>query len=453
MLQRLYLWLLKLYNRVFENNVFRRVVKNSGYLTGTTGISAALGMVQGILIARLLGVNDYGVLGAIITFISILNKLVSFRMGELVVQYVGHFTETGDEPRAAAVYKIATIVEIVTSFIAYGLVYLLSPFGAQFLAKDPNASDLFAFYGLIVLINMVVESSTGLLQIFDRFSKMAGWNLAASISTLALVLMVYLLDGTLTGILLAYMIGKTINALGISLAAQAEAVKRWGKSWWKTPISLLHSQRRELTNFAISTNISASLSLITKDSEVLWVSFFRGPTEAGYYRLALSLANIVQLPISPLPQATYPELSRQVARLKWDNFRYILRQGSYLAGGYSLAATIFLIAFGNPLIAVIYSPEYLPAYAALVILLVGLLVANTFYWRRPALLTLGLPDFPTKVNSILAAAKVIGILLLVPSYGYMASAALLTGFYWIGSIVNVLKIRSVLTQRTQVSST
>jgi O-antigen/teichoic acid export membrane protein len=300
---------------------------------------------------------------------------------------------------------------------------------------------------------MVFESSTGLLQIFDRFPQMAGWNLAASVSTLALVLMVYFRDGNLTGILVAYMLGKSINALGLTLAALVEASRRWGKSWWKTPVSLLNNQRRELTHFAISTNISASLSLITKDSEVLWVSFFRGPVEAGYYRLALSLANIVQLPVSPLPQATYPELSRQVARLRWDNFRYIMRQGSYLAGGYSLAATLFLIALGSPLIATIYSPEYLPAYPALIILLVGLLIANTFYWRRPALLALGHPDFPTKVNSILAAAKVIGIILLVPTYGYLASAVLLAGFYWIGSIVNVLKIRSVITQRAQVSGT
>jgi O-antigen/teichoic acid export membrane protein len=80
----------------------------------------------------------------------------------------------------------------------------------------------------------------------------------------------------------------------------------------------LRPRFRQLTHFAVSTNISASISLITKDSELLWVSLFRGPVETGYYRLALTLTNLVQMPISPLPQATYPELSRQAARGEWQ---------------------------------------------------------------------------------------------------------------------------------------
>ena len=49
--------------------------------------------------------------------------------------------------------------------------------------------------------------------------------------------------------------------------------------------------------------------------------------------------------------------------------RDLLRQGSLLAGGYILAATLFLSLPGKPLIAFLYTPPYLPAYPALVILL------------------------------------------------------------------------------------
>ena len=75
------------------------------------------------------------------------------------------------------------------------------------------------------------------------------------------------------------------------------------------------------------------------------------------------------------------------------------------------------------------------------------LFANTFYWRRPALLALGRPDFPAKINSVLAALKVCGILLFVPKYGYLASAALLSSFYLFGSTIPALKIRSIMSRR------
>lgn len=426
------------------NPLLQRVLKNSSYLFGTTGISAALGMVQGILVARLLGVEGFGILGTIILFTSVVNNFASFRMSELVIKYVGHYTETGDPERCAAVFKLSALVELVASLVAFILLCLLAPLGARYLAKDPSLTPEFILYGLVVLANLISESSTGLLQITDRFGRLAGLGLVSNVITLALIAILYLAGGGITGVLVAYMIGKSISALGLSIAALVEAQHRWGSDWWRTPVGILRSQYRELRRFAISTNISGTISLITKDSELLWVSLLRNPLETGYYRLALTLTNLVQMPVNPLPQATYPELSRQVANRRWDEMRYLLWRGALLAGGYTLVATLFLVIFGKPLIAFLYTPEYLPTYPALVILLLGYLIANTFYWRRSALLALGHADYPAKVNAVLAVLKVVGVLLLVPTYGYLASAALLTAFYWVGTVLTVWKIYAVM---------
>jgi O-antigen/teichoic acid export membrane protein len=436
---------------MLQNPLFRRVVKNSGYLFSGTGISAALGMLQGILVARLLGVEGYGIVGVITLFTGIVNNLISFRMGEVVIKYVGEYVEAGNEKQAAALFKLAALVEMGASVVAFALLVLLAPLAAQYLAKDASLTSLFVLYSLVVLANLIAESSTGLLQIFDRFRPIAILGLVGNIVTLALVALVYWLRGGLAGILLAYLIGKAVSALGLSLVALLESSHRWGRGWWRASFQPLKPRFRQLTQFAVSTNISASISLITKDSELLWVSLFRGPVETGYYRLALTLSNLVQMPISPLPQATYPELSRQAARGEWQQMRSLLRQGSQLAGGYTLVATIFLIILGKPLIAWLYTPQFLPAYPALLILLLGYLVANTFYWRRSALLALGRADFPAKVNLVLAAFKMAGILLLVPRYGYLASAALLTGFYWIGSLVTVWKVYTLLPKESRAA--
>jgi O-antigen/teichoic acid export membrane protein len=196
----------------------------------------------------------------------------------------------------------------------------------------------------------------------------------------------------------------------------------------------------------VNTNLSGSLSLITKDSELLWISLLRSPLEAGYYKLAFSLANLAQMPVQPLPQATYPELSREVARRNWGNVRQVLRQGSLLAGGYTLAAALVLLLFGKPIIRTFYRPEFLPAYPAILILLTGLLVANTFYWNRIALLAVGRPGYPTRVNLGLAIAKIAGVLLLVPAYGFLASASLFAGSYLIGVSLCVLKFRTEISK-------
>jgi len=438
------------FNRLFGNELIQRVVKNSGYMFSATGAAAALSMVQSILVARLLGVTDFGVLGTITLFTSVVNKFASFRMSELVIKYVGEYTVEGDETKAAAVFKSAAIIETVTSFFAFGLIWLLAPLGAQFFAKDIAATNWFILYGLIVLANFMIESSTGLLQIFDKFKIIAGTTVGQSILTLILVGLVFINQGGLYEIVLAYMAGKMAGAIALAASALVFAARRWGFNWWRAPIGSLRDRSKELVRFAFSTNISATINLVNKDGELLWVSALTGPTGAGYYKLALSLANLIQLPVSPLPQATYPELSREVAAKKWGNMRYILRQGSIMACAYSVLAGLFLLIFGRQLIAFFYTPDFLPAFPALLILMVGLLFANTFYWNRISLLSLGLADYPAKVNSIAAVLKFIGIITIVPIFGYLGSAALLSGFYLFSVSLNVRKTFNELRDRARV---
>ena len=91
--------------------------------------------------------------------------------------------------------------------------------------------------------------------------------------------------------------------------------------------------------------------------------------------------------------------------------------------------TVVLILFGQPLIRLTYGAEYLPTYPALVILLIGYTFVNILYWNRVALLSLARPVFPTLVNFLGMLIKVALIFLLVPIYGYLAFAVLLSGYY------------------------
>jgi O-antigen/teichoic acid export membrane protein len=438
-------------NRILANPLLRRVVKNSAYLFSATGLSAAVGMLQGILTARLLGVETFGILGAITVFTSVINRFASFRMSELVVRYVGEFEEQGKPKQAAALFKGAAVVEMGASLIAFALIWALAPFGARWLAKDVQTTAWFTLYGWIVIANLIAESSTGLLQIFDRFRRMAWLQVAGSLVTLLFIGFAYLYRSGLAGVLWAYILGKSLGALGFTLAALREARARWGTHWWRTPLNLLRPKFGELARFAISTNLSASLSLINKDSELLWISFLRNPLETGYYKLALSLINIVQMPVSPLPQATYAELSREMARGNWAGVRTLLRQGSLLAGAYTFVAALGLGLLGKPLIRYLYTEPYLPAYPALMILLVGFLVANTFYWHRPALLAIGRAEFPAQVNFVLAILKIGGIFWLVPRFGYLANAALLSASYLLGISVSVVVFALTLRRRVSQS--
>ncbi|HRQ32120.1 MAG TPA: hypothetical protein PLM89_03345, partial [Anaerolineales bacterium] len=99
--------------------LFVRVLRNSGYLFSSTFVSAALGFLQGILIVRLLGIERFGALTAVMLFASNVNRLLSFRMSEVMVKYLGEALTKDDKLRAAALAKWIGVGEIVTSVLAY----------------------------------------------------------------------------------------------------------------------------------------------------------------------------------------------------------------------------------------------------------------------------------------------------------------------------------------------
>ena len=81
--------------------------------------------------------------------------------------------EQGERDKAAAVFKLAGLLEMLGASLAFVLIWLLAPWGARFFGRDEASASLWILYGVVVLVNMLYESSTGLLQVFDRFRPMA----------------------------------------------------------------------------------------------------------------------------------------------------------------------------------------------------------------------------------------------------------------------------------------
>ena len=102
-----------------QDPLLQRVARNTGYLFGSNSITMVLSMVQSIFAARLLGIFDFGVLGTITVFATTVNRLFSFRMGEVVVKYLGDFLEENRLDRAATVMKTSFLVEATSSILGH----------------------------------------------------------------------------------------------------------------------------------------------------------------------------------------------------------------------------------------------------------------------------------------------------------------------------------------------
>ena len=323
------------FNAWRADNILRRVVRNSGYLFSSSTISAGFSSVQVIFATRLLGMSGYGLaFGAIMVFASNVNRLLSFRMSEVMMKYLGEALAEGKHDRAAAVVKGIGLVEGFTSVAAYLILLVLTPWAARTFAKDPTTAPLFAFYGLTLLSNLIYETSTGVLQATDRFDRMAVINLIQSIIIAVMIFADFLLKRGIVDVLTAYLVGKTFTGIAIIYLAVRELNKRLGKDWIRAPLRQL-TDWRSIGGFAINTNLNGTVTLFVRDNASLYLAAFRSVTEVGYFRLALSLVNLVALPIEPFIWPTYAELARSIALLQWKETKRLLRRVSAIAGGWT----------------------------------------------------------------------------------------------------------------------
>jgi O-antigen/teichoic acid export membrane protein len=377
----------------------------------------------------------------------VLNRLTSFRIDELVIRYVRLYQERGETQKAAAVYKLAAILESLGAILAFILIVWLAPLGVSLFSDLSDVETWFILYGTLALINLVFDSSDGILKVFDRFDAKAVIEIAQSAVRLGLTILVFITGGGLLELILAELAGRLLRSVAVVWLAIRTVREKWGPDWLSTPFSVLKEDRRSLLTFAFSTNLSATISLVSKDSEDLWVNAFLGNVVGGFYNVARTLNGLLQIPVSPLPATTYPELSRAVAQKDWKSVSTVLKRGSLIASIYSLPVSTFLIIFGRSLIGLYLGPAYSAAdiqivYQALVILLLGFSFVNIFYWNRAALLAFNRPVFPTIVNFAGMLLKVSVILVFGSALGATGFAAALIGYYIFTVSLAVMRVRN-----------
>lgn len=423
----------------WQDRLLRGVIKNSSYLFSSNTLAATLSFFQGILATRLLGIDGYGLVsGTIIVFVSNVNTLLSFRMSETVVRYVAEPLAQGRKDIAAAVIKAAGLVEAVTSVAAYIVLLLLAPWAARVLAKDPQTLPLFAFYGLALLVNLVFETSTGVLRSTRRFDRLAQINALQSLLTFALILWAFLARRGPLEVLGAYLAGKAFTGICLAFTAARQAGRELGRGWWRASLRLLPDLRGMLF-FALNTNLNGTINLLTRDSLPLYLARFRSRDEVGYFRLGQGLINLVMLPTEPFIWPTYTEITQTIVRQEWEATRRLLKRVSTIAAAWTLAASSGIALLGWWLIPLVYGADTAPVYPTLMILLIGYGFANIFNWNRPLLLALGLPAFPMLTAALTGVVELLLIFWLVPWNGYLAMAGILSAYLVISIGINLWK--------------
>ncbi len=426
--------------RLFTDNTpIIRMFRNAGWLFGGDAITMGIGAVQGILIARFLGADAYGILGLVITYTLFVNQLVDSRVWETVIKFVTQFREQGESAKATAVIKLSYLIDLSTGTVAFVLVLLTAPLAASLFIKSGDSAPVIRLFALSVLAAIPRDTSTAVLRVNGRFRWLAIQNSSEAILRFAGILLVLLTKGSITQILVVYLVASTLGTL--ILLGMVYAIRQEAGITRLTAVSLrtLLPHRREISSFLLATNLNALLKMV-RNSDILLLGYLFTPAQVGYYRVATSLTSLIRVPVTPLYSASYPELTYLWQIKDINTLKRILKRLVMTTSIIAITATVTIFIFGKWLIAITVSNEYLPALPVTYWLTISNALAIISSYGHALLLAMNKATSSLQALAVGLMGQIIILVILAPFMGIIAAGIASVIFYilWITIVLTTI---------------
>jgi O-antigen/teichoic acid export membrane protein len=423
-----------------ERVIGRRFVRDVGVLTVANVVSVGLSFAQGILVARWLGPELYGVAALVMTYPSLVHTFLDARSAEASVKYLSAFHVQNQRERALAMCKLGYVVDFAIASLAFALVLITAPWAARNIAHRPETVDLIVLYAAAFIPRAMVGTSHAALTTLGRFA------LIAWVETLTTLLRVVLVLGlVLTGWQVAAVVwGNTLATIATGLLYGMVALvlmqRTWGASPLRSGCKILKGHRWEIFRFLAFNDLYTLLDMIPKYLDIVMLGYFRNPTEVGYYKLAKNLAGALTNLTSPLQSVTYSRLTHSWGMGSAKNFRPMLYRLIVISGvmlSLILCSSFLIIRL---LVLHLLGESYFMAILAIQLLVIVTGIHLAGFWIRPFYLATAQTRFLALIALVVAFISIPTYTMSILAWGFEGLAASRLGLAIIADITAAIVI-------------
>ena len=386
------------------------------FLVGTwRGAGFLLGMVTNIVLVRQLGASDYGVLAvalAVITlFASVVGEALDLAMlRSISLKKCDNPGSEGDALGVSLVLKVLAVMLIACPILLAGY------YGASSLMpKQPEAGYLVLITACL-LGTVLARSFATFYQATEQFSKYLWTELTQTASKFCAV---GLLLGS--GLLTAF---NALCAFAVVPFVTIAMVSRWRPRSGMLNFEQARRMSSSLLGFAKWVALSYAIAATHSRVDTLLLSYFRESQEVGQYAAAQTMAFVPEILVGFLCGALMPKIMPL-----WESGRF----AQYLMTFIRYAAPLCIVGclaiwfLGPQVIRLVYGEVYEQSIALFQILAAGSLVWCVALPLAIPLVCMQKPRWEIVLNVLVLIFTVVGSILVIPQYGTVGTAILVTG--------------------------
>lgn len=384
---------------------------------GSAGLqftSKGLAVISGVIFARYLGAEQYGVYSYTLSIIALVSLPVMAGFPDLLVREVAKYHLGSKWDSLLGVISWSRWYILISSFIVIlGLCFFLD---ADFFQSDVT-NLLIIFFWLIPLRALLMHQGAILNGFRYYISSQLPERIVIPVITLIVLCFYFVLDLTINATQLAfisvfssffsfllslYLLNKVINKL-LKKTKPTYQVKYWSRSL--IPFSLI--------TFISTLNVELAFILLG------WLD---STESVAYFRIAMHSVILISLGLSSINVVIMPNVVRFYKVGNLHKTQDLLTKSVRLSTLISLPIILVLMFFGDDLISFLFGDEYLESYSILIVLCIGQLV-NVIMGSVDLVLNMtGNESKSLKVLLITFSINVLFLFLLIPHFGSLGAA-------------------------------
>jgi len=395
--------------------------KNMGrgliYLTSSRMVFALSGFILNIGLARLLGVEDYGIYGVIMALMGIANIIYQPGIYTAVAKFTSENIEIAD-PILTTGLKVEAGLTIVSTLA----IFVCAPLIAQLL----NDSFLVPYIRLASLttipmgINLIYLGS---LNGARRFGEQAFSVIVHSAVKLLVIFVIILLGFKVKGVIL----GLILSVIIATFVA---------RHYCQYDNSTETFEMKRLLSFAVSVFIYVfCISLITNVDLLFVKSLLKSNEATGLYTSAANMSKVPFMLFSGFSTVLLPSVSQALSVNNTELFKkYVHQTLRYMLLG--LFPLIFVLSSSaKEVITILYSENFSGAIIPFSILIVGISFSVILSVLSTVVIGSGSPRVAMTFAFILLPLDIALNLFLIPRYGLAGASSATTLTFLVGSVM------------------
>ena len=319
-----------------EESLRNKAVKGVGWSFADSILGQGITFLVGLVLARLLTPDEYGLIGIITIFITVLNSIVDSGFSNALIRKQ-HTTQ--------ADYNTVFITNMVFSILMFVLLFFAAPAIATFF-KRPELVNLTRVMGLVVIFNALsIVQNTILTKRLDFKTKTNASLISAVVSGIV-------------GIGMAIKGFGVWSLVGQSLSRQLlYSLCLWFFNRWWPQLKFSLSSFKEMWSFGWKLLVSKLIDTTWKELYQVVVGKFYSPATLGQYTRGKQFAQILSANITSVVQrVSFPTLSEiQDDKTRLVNaYRKIIRTTMFITTSLMFA----LAGVAHPFIYCLVGPQW-----------------------------------------------------------------------------------------------